>query len=128
MNCLVVQQQDQLSAMSALSAYLREAQAQQAPQPTPPQPQEPHLSDASWSAAMNERQQLAFRSLSDATVDPSYGGHRSSEMLRASLQGPTPASSSFPGDIIPAQSSPHLSNVSTAGKVLLTACGCISTA
>ena len=121
--------------MSALTAYLREAQAQQQAQaqaqaqvqaqaqPTRPPAQEIHPGDPSWATAMSERQQLAFRSLSEAAVDHRHGSRSSSEMLRASLQAPTPASSSFPGDIIqpqiPPQGNLHLSNVSTAGKCTL---------
>ena len=124
-----MQQQDQINAMSALTAYLREAQVQQQAQnqaqaqPTHPPPQETHSGDPSWAAAMSERQQLAFRSLSEAAVDHRHGGRRSSEMLRASIQAPTAASASFPGDIIQPQmqpqANPHMSNVSTAGKPTL---------
>lgn len=121
---LPLQQQDQLSVMSALTAYLRDAQARQQvqaqAQSNPPQPTEPRLRDPSWSAAMSERQQLAFRSLSEAAVDHRYGTRRNSDALRAALQAPTPASSSFPGDIIQSQTqsqgNAHMSNVSTAGK------------
>lgn len=110
--------------MSALTAYLRDAQARQQlqaqAQSTLPQPTEPRLGDPSWAAAMSERQQLAFRSLSEAAVDNRYGTRRNNDALRAALQAPTPASSSFPGDIIQsetqAQSNVHMSNVSTAGK------------
>ena len=115
--------------MSALTAYLRGAQAQQQAQAqaqsNPPQPTESQMGDPSWAVAMSERQQLAFRSLSDAAVDHRYGSRQKSEMVRAALHGPTStepytASSSFPGDIIESQiqsqSSPHMSNVSAAGK------------
>lgn len=107
--------------MSALTAYLRGAQAQQAQaqaqaQSNPPQPTESQMGDPSWAVAMSERQQLAFRSLSDAAVDHRYGSRQKSEMVRAALHGPTSTSSSFPGDIIESQSSPHMSNVSAAGK------------
>lgn len=109
--------------MSALTAYLRGAQAQQAQaqaQSNPSQPTESQMGDPSWAVAMSERQQLAFRSLSDAAVDHRYGSRQKSEMVRAALHGPTSTSSSFPGDIIESQmqsqSSPHMSNVSAAGK------------
>lgn len=114
------QQQDQLNAMSVLTAYLRETQAQQQPQTQ--QPPHPHTdslpSDRSWPSAMSERQQLAFRSLSEAAVDQRLGLRCSSEMVRASLQAPT--TSSFPGDIIQSQGiqNPHLSATSTAGMSL----------
>lgn len=116
----VLQQQDQLNAMSVLTAYLRETQAQQQPQTQ--QPTHPHTdslpTDRSWPSAMSERQQLAFRSLSEAAVDPRFGLRCSSEMVRASLQAPT--TSSFPGDIIQSQGiqNPHLSATSTAGMSL----------
>lgn len=110
--------------MSALTAYLRDAQARQQvqaqAQSNPPQPTEPRLGDPSWATAMSERQQLAFRSLSEAAVDRRYGTRRNSDALRAALQAPTPASASFPGDIIQSQtqsqSNVPMSNVSTAGK------------
>ncbi len=113
--------------MSVLTAYLREAQAQQQAQP---QQAAPHRrsgdtlsNDQSWPSAMSEKQQLAYRSLSEAAVDPRYGSRQSSEMVRATLQGHagTPASSSFPGDIITSQSAPqnpHLSAASTTGMSL----------
>ena len=69
---------------------------------------------------MSERQQLAFRSLSEAAVDNRYGTRRNSDALRAALQAPTPASSSFPGDIIQSQTQSqgnvHISHVSSSGE------------
>ncbi|DBA82910.1 TPA: hypothetical protein ACH3X1_006700 [Trebouxia sp. C0004] len=115
------QQQDQLNAMSVLTAYLREAQAQQAhPQQQNQAQQAPAPSTDKvspkhpWPSAMSERQQLAFRSLSEAAVDPRFGGRQSSDMVRAALQAP--ATSSFPGDIIQSQGlqNSHLSATSTA--------------
>ena len=110
--------------MSTLAAYLRDAQARQQvqaqAQSNPPHPTEPRLGDPSWAAAMSERQQLAFRSLSEAAVDHRYGTRRNSDALRAALQASNQASSSFPGDIIQpqtqSQGNVHMSNVSTAGK------------
>ena len=115
--------------MSALTAYLRDAQARQQVQAQAqsniPQPTKPRLGDPSWAAAMSERQQLAFRSLSEAAVDNRYGTRRNSDALRATLQAPNPASSSFPGDIMQShimqsqtqsQGNVHMSNVPSAGK------------
>jgi len=115
-----LQQQDQLNAMSVLTAYLREAQAQQQnqAQQAPPPPADKLPSEHPWPSAMSERQQLAFRSLSEAAVDPRFGGRQSSDMVRAALQAP--ATSSFPGDIIQSQGlqNAHLSAASTAGMSL----------
>lgn len=111
--------------MSALTSYLREAQARQQAQSqaNPPQSSrasaEARLGDPSWATAMSERQQLAFRSLSDAAVDQRWGARRNSELVRAALQqqAPAPTSSSFPGDIIQSQSqSQSMLNVQSAGK------------
>lgn len=118
---LGLQQQDQLNAMSALTSYLREAQARQQVQAqgNPSQPSrasaEARLGDPSWGTAMSERQQLAFRSLSEAAVDNRWDPRRNSDMVRAALQASTPvSSSSFPGDIIPSQT--QTQSMSSAGK------------
>ncbi len=116
-----LQQQDQLNAMSVLTAYLREAQAQQQNQAkqAPPPSVDKLTPEHPWPSAMSERQQLAFRSLSEAAVDPRFGGRQSSDMVRAALQAP--ATSSFPGDIIQSQGlqNSHLSHAaSTAGMSL----------
>ena len=128
-----MQQPDQLNAMAFLTAYLQEAQQQQqaqaqqqAQQQAQSQPASHAASlpfDQSWPSAMSERQQLAFRSLSEAAADRAEGHRSGSEMLRASLNSPTvaPATSSFPGDILTAQASPHqqqLSAAATAGLCL----------
>ncbi|DBA82235.1 TPA: hypothetical protein ACH3X2_000507 [Trebouxia sp. C0005] len=120
------QQQDQLNAMSVLTAYLREAQAQQQAQAqaqqqnqqAPPPPADKLTPEHPWPSAMSERQQLAFRSLSEAAVDQRFNGRQSSDVVRAALQAP--ASSSFPGDIIQSQGlqNSHLSAASTAGMSL----------
>lgn len=114
--------------MSVLTAYLREAQAQQQAQAqaqqqnqvqqAPPPSVDKLPPEHPWPSAMSERQQLAFRSLSEAAVDPKFGGRQSSDMVRAALQAP--ASSSFPGDIIQSQGlqNSHLSAASTAGMSL----------
>ena len=102
--------------MSVLTAYLRQAQAQQqnqAQHALPPSvdklaPEHP------WPSAMSERQQLAFRSLSEAADNPRFGGRQSSDMVRAALQAP--ASSSFPGDIIQSQGlqNSHMSHAASS--------------
>lgn len=121
------QQQDQLNAMSALTSYLREAQARQQAQTqaNPPQSNrasaEARVGDPSWATAMSERQQLAFRSLSDAAVDQRWGARHNSELVRAALQqqAPAPSSSSFPGDVIQSQSQAQsVVNVPSAGMSL----------
>lgn len=118
----LLQQQDQLNAMSVLTAYLREAQAQQSQQQANSQPlsdSQSHIlkpNDPSWPSAMSERQQLAYRSLSEAAVDQRFG-RSSSDVVRATLH----ASAAFPGDIIQPQGNPlnhHLSAASTAGMSL----------
>lgn len=105
------QQQEQLNAMSMLSAYLQNPSAlgqgqsqhqsqHQSQLPHMPQLPEQHSVD-SWqqdqSVGPSERQQLAFRSLSEAAAD-----QHSSDMIRAHLAAQTlvSASASLPSNSI----------------------------
>lgn len=116
---MVLQQQEQLNAISVLTAYLKNAQGQPQNQTQPPQmPQLPeqHAID-SWQhqeqqPGLGDRQQLAFRSLSEAAAD-----RRSSDMLRAQLHAQATSSGSLPTDHIP-HSNSFLSPAVTAGTTL----------
>lgn len=117
----LLQQQDQLNNMSLLSAYLQNTQApgqHQSQPPHMPQLPEQHSVD-SWQQdqpiGISERQQLAFRSLSEAAVD-----RRSSDMVRAHLeaQSLTSASASLPRDALPHGNASLHGPAVTAGTTL----------
>ena len=105
--------------MSVLTAYLREAQAQQPQADTHRQSTDSHPNDSHWPSAMSERQQLAFRSLSEAAVDHRFNG-RNSDMIRAAVQSQRASNSpSFPGDIIQPQGAPSTAGMTLAQQSLL---------
>ena len=122
---ILMQQQDQLNNMSLISAYLQSVQApgqnqpeHQSQPPHMPQLPEHHTVD-SWQQdqpiGISDRQQLAFRSLSDAAID-----RRSSDMVRAHLeaQSLTSASASLPHDALPHGNASLHAPAVTAGTTL----------